>query len=270
MHILRYLAGDVPAICVAVADGWRSVEGVTDAFDVLDMNAAALRGALQSGARVEPAGMRCLAPIDVRRIFGVGSNYPHPASPIQGKLPFPEVFSRFASTIVAHGDPIERPREIEQLMFGAELALIIGRRGRRISAAEAFSYIAGYSIFNDTMLLDFLPRSSQWGLAKNFDRSAPFGPVLATPDELPDEGLGVRIETLLNDRIVQQGMTDDMYYTIPEILVEISATVTLDRGDIITTGTPASESVYLAGGDVCECRISGIGVLRNPAVDEPG
>ena len=114
------------------------------------------------------------------------------------KPTYPEIFARFATSLIAHGDPIRRPRESSALDYEAELAVVIGRGGRRISRDSALDHVAGYSLFNDASIRDFQLRTPQWTMGKNFDGTGAFGPWLVTPDAVPPGAGGLRIQGRLN------------------------------------------------------------------------
>src|SRR6185369_3752201 len=131
----------------------------------------------------------------------------------------------------------------------AELAVVIGRGGRRIGRDRALDHVAGYSIFNDASIRDFQLRTPQWTMGKNFDGTGAFGPVFVTADALPPGARGLRIETRLNGQTMQGGSTDDLIFDVATLVALISVGITLETGDIIVTGTP-----------------SGVGAARKPPV----
>jgi len=116
---------------------------------------------------------------------------------------YPEIFARFATSLIAHREPIRRPRESSALDYEAELAVVIGRRGRRIPRDRALDHVAGYSLFNDATIRDFQLRTPQWTMGKNFDATGAFGPWLVTPDAVPPGANGLRIQGRLNGRVMQ-------------------------------------------------------------------
>ena len=181
---------------------------------------------------------------------------------------------RGPGSLVAHGAPIVRPRVSEKLDYEAELAVVIGRRARHLSAANALDAVAGYSAFNDASVRDYQRKTSQWTIGKNFDGTGAFGPWLVTPDELPPGAAGLSIRSRLNGRVMQDANTRDFLWNVVEALVLITECMTLEPGDVIATGTPAGVGharkppVWMKAGDVCEIEIEGVGVLANPIVDE--
>jgi 2-keto-4-pentenoate hydratase/2-oxohepta-3-ene-1,7-dioic acid hydratase in catechol pathway len=205
------------------------------------------------------------------KILCIGLNYRDHASETGFKLPdYPAVFARFPSCLVGHGSPLLRPAVSEQLDYEGEMAVVIGKKARAVSAEQALSHVAAYSIFNDASVRDYQMRSTQWTLGKNFDATGAFGPWLVTPDELPPGGAGLRITTRLNGNIVQDANTSDMVFNVAALIEILSATMTLEPGDLIVTGTPSgvgytrTPPLFLKPGDTCKIEIEKIGVLSNP------
>lgn len=210
------------------------------------------------------------------KIFCIGLNYlDHAAeSPYKDRPTYPAVFPRYATSLVAHGQPIVRPEVSEQLDFEGELVVVIGTGGRHIARSDALRHVAGYSIFNEGSIRDYQFKSPQWTVGKNFDNTGAFGPVLVTADELPAGAHGLKIETRLNGVVMQHGNTADLIFPVAELIATLSEAITLQPGDVIVTGTPAGigwarkPPVFMKDGDICEIEIEGIGILRNPVRDE--
>jgi 2-keto-4-pentenoate hydratase/2-oxohepta-3-ene-1,7-dioic acid hydratase in catechol pathway len=209
------------------------------------------------------------------KILCVGLNYDDHLEESGLKKPaYPEIFARFATSLIAHREPIRRPRESSALDYEAELAVVIGRRGRRIHRDRALDHVAGYSLFNDATIRDFQLRTPQWTMGKNFDGTGAFGPWLVTPDAVPPGAHGLRIQGRLNGRVMQASRTDRLIFSVPALIELISVAITLEPGDVIITGTPGGvgaarkPAVYMQPGDVFEVEIEGIGVLSNPVQDE--
>jgi acylpyruvate hydrolase len=187
---------------------------------------------------------------------------------------FPTIFMRSRTSLVPHGQPITRPRVTEQLDYEAEMILVVGRRAKHLTAANALSCVAGYSCGNEGSVREFQRKTTQWDMGKNFDHTGGFGPWLVSADELPPGGKGLKIETRLNGKVMQSDNTDNMMFTVTDLLVYVTQGMTLEPGDIIFTGTPSgvgfarNPPVWMKNGDVCEIEIQGIGVLRNPIADE--
>jgi acylpyruvate hydrolase len=209
------------------------------------------------------------------KIICVGLNYrDHTAESNYQQPDYPTLFVRFPTSLVAHLEPIVRPRVSNALDYEGEMVAVIGRGGRHISKADALQYVSGYSIFNDASIRDYQHRTPQWTVGKNFDGTGSFGPVFVTADELPAGGRGLKIQTRLNDAVVQASNTDSLIFDVATLISTISEAMTLAPGDIIVTGTPAgvghsrNPRLYMKPGDVVEVEIERIGILRNSIVDE--
>jgi 2-keto-4-pentenoate hydratase/2-oxohepta-3-ene-1,7-dioic acid hydratase in catechol pathway len=188
---------------------------------------------------------------------------------------FPTIFMRCNTSLVAHRQPILRPTASETLDYEAELVLVVGRRAKHLTAADAFSCIAGWSCGNEGSVREFQRKTTQWDMGKNFDRTGGFGPWMVTADEVPPGGKGLRIETRLNGRTMQSDNTDNMMFPVAETLAYLTQGMTLEPGDIIFTGTPSGVGharkpapVWMQPGDTCEVEIERVGVLVNPVVAE--
>lgn len=249
-------------------------------FGLLNDGGAALRAAhdrLASAPLLDPAKVRLLPP--VRRpgkIICIGLNYAdHSAESGFDKVPdYPTVFGRFSTGLIGSEAPMVRPRISDELDFEGELAVIIGTHARHVTKADALSYVAGYSIFNDGSIRNYQFKAPQWTVGKNFDNTGAFGPVFVSSDELPAGGSGLRIETRLNGEVVQHSSTDKLVFDVASLVSILSEAMTLEPGDVIATGTPAgvglarTPKLWMKPGDICEVEIEGIGVLRNPVIGE--
>lgn len=232
--------------------------------------------ALAGAPEVDLSATQVLPPLPAPgKIICVGLNYrEHAAESNVAPPAWPTIFSRFASSLVGHGAPLVRPRCSTQFDFEGELVAVIGRAGRHVPPAQALDHVAGYSVFNDGSVRDIQLRTSQWTLGKNFDGTGAFGPAFVTADALPSGARGLRLVTRLNGTVVQDASTDDLIFDIATLVSELSAAMTLEPGDVIVTGTPSgvgmarSPQLFMKHGDVCEVEIEGIGLLRNPVVDE--
>lgn len=163
------------------------------------------------------------------------------------------------------------PPESDQIDYEAELAVVIGRRARRVREADALSYAAGYTILNDVSARDYQNRTSQWMLGKCFDTFGPMGPALVTADEIPDPQM-LDLRLTLNGLELQCTNTRLMIFQVPFLIAYLSSVMTLEPGDIISTGTPAKTEAaktvapFMHDGDVVTIRIEGLGELSNPVV----
>ncbi|ANB76356.1 fumarylacetoacetate hydrolase [Paraburkholderia phytofirmans OLGA172] len=213
-----------------------------------------------------------LPPIaEPEKIICVGLNYVDHSHEAGFEVPdYPTLFARFRSSLIGHGAPIRRPNESEQLDYEGELVAVVGREGRRIPKGSALAHVAGYTVFNDATLRDYQFRTPQWTMGKNFDETGAIGPQFVTADELPPGAVGLRIQTRLNDVVVQNANTSQMVFDVATLIALISDAMTLRPGDLIVTGTPSGigmarkPPLWMKPGDVCEVEIEQIGVLRNP------
>jgi len=226
----------------------------------------------RKNAVLKASKVKLLPPIPAPgKILCVGLNYKDHAAETGNPLPtYPVIFTRFTSTLVPHGGKMLTPRASTMLDYEAELAVIIGKRGRNIAKDKALSHVGGYACFNDGSVRDYQMKTSQFTLGKNFDGTGGFGPDLVTPDELPKGAHGLKIKCRLNGQTLQDGTTADLVFDVASLIAEISTVMTLEPGDVIITGTPAgvgmarNPKVFMKPGDVCEVEIEKIGVLRNP------
>ncbi|HEV7612475.1 MAG TPA: fumarylacetoacetate hydrolase family protein [Steroidobacteraceae bacterium] len=227
---------------------------------------------LKRGREIDLAAVELLPPIlDPPKIICVGLNYVDHSMESGFEPPtYPAVFARFASSLIGHGADMIVPRASQDLDFEGELAAIVGVTGRNISKGDALRHVSGYSIFNDGSIRDYQHKTSQWTIGKNFDGTGAFGPEFVTADELPPGAKGLRLETRLNGNVVQSASTDQMIFSVADLVSILSQAMTLEPGDVIVTGTPAGVGaarkppLYMKDGDSCEVEIQQVGILRNP------
>jgi 2-keto-4-pentenoate hydratase/2-oxohepta-3-ene-1,7-dioic acid hydratase in catechol pathway len=208
------------------------------------------------------------------KIICVGLNYQeHRNETGMTTHPLPATFIRWADTQIGHLAPMVRPRASEQLDYEAELAVIIGKGGRNIKESQAAAHICGYSCYNEGSIREFQRHASQWTPGKNFIGTGAFGPFLVTPDEVgPLEGK--KIQTRLNGNIEQSSTLDMMIYGPLKLIEYFSSFTPLSPGDVIVSGTPGGVGwvrkppLWMKPGDIVEIEIDGVGLLRNPIVDE--
>jgi acylpyruvate hydrolase len=187
---------------------------------------------------------------------------------------FPTIFMRCQTSLVPHQQAIVRPKASETLDYEAEMVVVIGKKARHLTMQNAYSCIAGYSVFNEGSVREFQRKTTQWDMGKNFDKTGGFGPWMVTADEMPEGGKGLRIQTRLNGQTMQDDNTNNMMFPVAETLVYVTQGMTLEPGDIIITGTPSGVGfarkppVWMKGGDTCEVDIEKIGVLVNPIENE--
>lgn len=228
-------------------------------------------GTMASGRRYALADVVLLPVIpNPSKVLCVGHNYEtHRQETGRAKADHPSIFTRFADTLLAHGQPIVRPRVSTSLDYEGELAIVIGRGGRAIAEDDAMKHVAGYACFNDASVRDWQWHTSQFTPGKNFPGTGGFGPWLVTPDEAGDLS-AVHVTTRLNGQVVQDQPVGDMLFPIPRIVAYVSTFTALSPGDVIATGTPGGvghardPKAYLMPGDLVEIEVDGLGVLRNP------
>ncbi|HTY69534.1 MAG TPA: fumarylacetoacetate hydrolase family protein [Alphaproteobacteria bacterium] len=206
---------------------------------------------------------------DARKIVCVGLNYrEHRAETGRPDTVHPTLFNRWADSQVGHDQPLLKPKESDKFDWEGELAVIIGKEGRRIPREKAMSYVAGYSCYNDGSVRDWQRHTSQFMPGKNFPATGGFGPWMVTTDELKDITKQT-LTTRVNGVVKQQATIDMMIFDIPEQIAYISAWTTLRPGDVIVTGTPGGVGIarnppeFMKVGDTCEIEITGVGKLRN-------
>ncbi|WP_404432030.1 fumarylacetoacetate hydrolase family protein [Sutcliffiella horikoshii] len=218
--------------------------------------------------------VRLLAPIQRPRknIFCVGKNYREHVLEMGGEEDIPEhimIFTKTPTTVIGHEEIIPLHEDVTgQLDYEGELAIVIGKGGKGIHKEDAMDYIFGYTIVNDVTARDLQKRHKQFFLGKSLDGTCPMGPVIVHKSAIDDPQC-LKVKTLVNGEVRQFASTEQMIFSIPEIIATISKGMTLEPGDIIATGTPAGVGKgfdpprFLTGGDVIEVCIEKIGVLRN-------
>jgi 2-keto-4-pentenoate hydratase/2-oxohepta-3-ene-1,7-dioic acid hydratase in catechol pathway len=294
MQLLSYRSGAEVRLGVlegnAVVDVQRAAEAarVEVPNDMLGLIALGDRGldlvekALATGAGHVDGTVRYAPPLQLRKnVFCIGRNYKahiEEGFRARGQEPvFPkylEIFSKPPTTLIGHEEDIRWDASFTQkLDYEVELAIVIGKAGRRISADRAAEHIFGYTIGNDVSAREVQQNHGQWFLGKAMDSACPLGPVIV-PSRYYPNAQNVRLTTRVNGEIRQDSNTSDMLYNIGRIIEILSAGVTLEPGDVIITGTPSGVALgmnppkWLKDGDVVECEIEGIGILRNRVVEQ--
>jgi len=283
MRIVNFETRGVPGIAADEGSGWHGLaqsdrgfpgtlhELIAQGADLLHVGRT-----LAQSSGIDLEAVRLLPPVPTPpKILCVGLNYDDHLQESGLKKPtYPEIFARFATSLIAHQESIRRPRESTSLDYEAELAVVIGKPGRRISQKQALDHVAGYSLFNDATVRDFQLRTPQWTMGKNFDGTGSFGPWLVTPDAVPAGARGLRIQGRLNGRVMQDSRTDLLIFDVPTLIEMISVVMSLERGDVIITGTPGGVGaarkppIYMQPGDVFEVEIEGLGALTNPVQND--
>lgn len=208
------------------------------------------------------------------KILCVGLNYAtHVAETGRDQKEYPAIFTRWADSLIADGEPLVRPPETTRFDYEGELAVVIGKGGRRIPREKALEHVAGYSVFNDGSVRDWQRHNIQFTPGKNFPGTGAFGPALVTPDELPDLG-DQRVQTRINGQLVQDQPVSDMIWDVAFVIAYCSTFTTLEPGDVIASGTPGgvgdkrNPPLYMKAGDIAEISIGKVGTLTNPVIDE--
>ncbi|RMH04259.1 MAG: FAA hydrolase family protein [Planctomycetota bacterium] len=259
----------------ATPAGWLDLDGAPLAA----ARALAARPAAElPAAALRPrAEVRLLAPVPPPgKVICIGLNYRDHAAESGMEIPErPLVFSKFGSCVIGPDEPVLLPEPDAQTDYEAELAFVVGRRARRVPAAEAARHVLGYACANDVSARAYQFADGQWTRGKACDTFCPLGPFLRTADELPDpHDLAIRLR--LNGETMQDSRTDQLVFGVPALVEALSAFVTLEPGDLVLTGTPPGVGfarkppVYLHDGDVMEVEIDGLGVLRNPVSETAG
>jgi 2-keto-4-pentenoate hydratase/2-oxohepta-3-ene-1,7-dioic acid hydratase in catechol pathway len=204
---------------------------------------------------------KLLAPVTPRKIVCVGRNYRDHAKELGNEVTMePLLFFKPPSSLLEPGGVVEMPAVSERVDFEGELALVMGRRARKLKAdANWRTFVRGYTLANDVTARDLQKKDGQWTRAKGFDTFCPVGPLVS--DEVDPEA-GLAIETRVNGELRQQGSTKDFIFSVPELLRYITAAITLEPGDLVLTGTPAGVGP-VAAGDRVDVAMKGLGVLSN-------
>jgi 2-keto-4-pentenoate hydratase/2-oxohepta-3-ene-1,7-dioic acid hydratase in catechol pathway len=227
------------------------------------------------GPSYDLAAVKLLAPVPrPPKLICVGLNYRDHARETKMEIPkVPTIFNKFPSVVIGPGERIVLPKASERPDYEAEFAFVIGPGGRHIPASRAMEHVFGYTIVNDVSARDFQMATSQWLMGKTFDTFAPMGPWLVTADEIADpHQLDISLE--IGGEILQSSNTRELIFKIPELIEYISSVVTLEPGDVVSTGTPAGVGAarkpprFLKIGDEVAITVEGIGELRNTVVGE--
>jgi 2-keto-4-pentenoate hydratase/2-oxohepta-3-ene-1,7-dioic acid hydratase in catechol pathway len=211
------------------------------------------------------------APLHPCKILCLGRNYAAHAAELGNDVPeAPLIFAKFGSSVIGHGDPIMWKKSItDKVDWEGELAVVIGKRAKDITAEEAPNHIFGYTIANDVSARDLQDSESQWARAKGMDTFCPLGPAIVTRDEIPDPQ-NLSLKTMVDDKVMQDGNTKDMIHGVYDLVAYCSQTFTLEPGDVILTGTPSGVGKgmkpprYLKDGETVSVTIDQLGTLSNP------
>ncbi len=208
------------------------------------------------------------------KIVCIGMNYKSHIDEQDGRFPKkPVLFAKARSCIIKNRENIIYPREVEELDYEVELAVVIGRKMKDIPEDKVPDYIYGYTIMNDVTARNIQKNEHQWYRAKSFDTFGPIGPVIAIKDKIPDPQ-NLNLKSYVNGKLRQDGNTSDMIFGVYPLISYISKSITLEAGDLISTGTPAGVGVFmkqkkmLKPGDTVTCEIENIGKLENKIISE--
>ena len=288
---LGVLLGDVVCDVAELARAHRSAgASVADWLPNVDCTLEVIRRGAEATAQLDPLVTRdpvnqksmvvahrpdeieFLPAVYPSKILAIGRNYADHALEGGGEPPkAPLIFAKLTNALSAHNAPIVLPAVSETIDWEAELAVVIGRRAKAVSEADALNYIFGYTMMNDVTARDLQRKDGQWTRGKGLDTFAPLGPFITTRDEIPDVQ-NLKIEGLYNSEVTQSSNTSKMIFSIAYLISYISQGITLEPGDIIASGTPEGVGffrdppVLLKPGDVCEVRVERLGSLRNPVV----
>jgi 2-keto-4-pentenoate hydratase/2-oxohepta-3-ene-1,7-dioic acid hydratase in catechol pathway len=268
----------------ASALGAGSPASMHELLDAGDAGLAALRTAAQAAAAADRQGdvdaTRRIAPVPrPGKVIAVGLNYSAHVQEQDTAVAAPAepmLFAKFPTSVIGDGATVEwDPNLTSAVDLEAELAVVIGRRARHVSEADAISYVLGYTCLNDVSARDLQASDKQFVRAKSLDTFCPMGPAVVTTDELGD-GSNLSIRSLVNDEVMQDSTTSDMIHDVAQLVAFCSRAFTLEPGDVIATGTPdgvgyfRDPRVVMRDGDVMTIDIEGIGRLRNPCREVGG
>lgn len=282
MKLISFLNQGVPSYGIVQGDDVLDLTPIlgAQAPDLKTLIAKDLLGAAAEAAKTQPFSLKysqlTLLPVipNPGQIFCIGLNYGEHVQETGNKVTEkPVVFTRFPDSQVAHNQDILRPAESHRLDYEAEIAIVIGKGGRRIKEEDAWDHIVGYACYNDGSIRDWQVATSQWIPGKNFYKTGGFGPWMVTADEIKP-GQVMRLQTILNGQVLQDTTTDKMIHSIPRQIAYISTFLPLSPGDVIVTGTPGGvgnkrdPQIFMKPGDICEIVVDAIGTLRNTIRDE--
>jgi 2-keto-4-pentenoate hydratase/2-oxohepta-3-ene-1,7-dioic acid hydratase in catechol pathway len=283
MRLLTYQTAEGPAAAIQVDDALvpasavdapaSTVRGLLEALDGDGLRELAGR-AEDAEERIPLADATLCAPIpDAHKIICLGLNYRDHAEETGQEMPAaPMWFAKFANSLIGTGQPIVLPAaHAEYVDYEAELALVVGRTAKHVTAKDALSYLAGATPFNDVSARDLQLQNPLWTSGKAIDTFAPCGPALVTLDEI-DDLAALELRTHINGEVLQRGTTANLIFAPAGLIAWLSRTITLLTGDIIATGTPAgvgaTQGRFLRAGDTVEVEIDGLGTLVNPVRGE--
>jgi len=284
MRLVTFAEDGVEKIGVRVGDDVFDVTKASEAFggDMIGVikGGSAAKEALKTAAASTQArplsSVKLLPPIPrPGKILCIGRNYAaHAAEGGAAPPTYPEVFVRFPSSLIAHGDPLVLPKASDKFDFEGELVMVIAKTGRHVAESDALDMIYGWSLFNDGSVRDYQRKASQWTMGKNFDGTGAFGPDIVTADEVTPGGVGLQLQTRVSGETMQNANTRDLIFPIAKLIWHLTEVMTLEAGDIVVTGTPEGVGYartpprFMVPGDTVDIEVEQVGVLSNPVVAE--
>jgi 2-keto-4-pentenoate hydratase/2-oxohepta-3-ene-1,7-dioic acid hydratase in catechol pathway len=283
LKIATFTAGGRTSYGVVVGDGIFDPAGKLPYVSLLDVLRAGALGEVRKAAdgtkaTVALKDVTLLPPVlGPEKILCIGVNYANRNAEYKDnteQAKYPSMFFRTPGSFTGHGQPLIRPPESTQLDYEGEIALVIGREGRRIARDKAMDHVAGYTLCNEGTIRDWT-RHAKFNVTqgKNFDATGSLGPYLVSADEI-DPAKPLHLTTIVNGETRQDDTTANLIFTFPDLIAYVSTFMTLKPGDIIVTGTPVGAGArfdpprWLKPGDVIEISVPGIGTLRNGVADE--
>ena len=266
--------GSLPVVGIVEGDSVRRLLGFASMCEAIAAGVPALAAANKSDA-VPLSSLNLMAPIPrPPKLICVGLNYRDHAIESGMAIPtIPVIFNKCSNSVIAPGEPVVLPKNSEKPDYEAELAFVIGKSGRHISKERAMEHVFGYTIVNDVSARDFQLATSQWLMGKTFDTFCPMGPWIVSADEIADPH-NLRIGLRIDGETVQDSSTKELIFGIPELVAHLSSVMTLESGDVVSTGTPPGVGLgrkpprWLKPGETMTVFIEGIGELTNPCVAE--
>jgi len=284
MRLVTFAEDGVEKIGVRVGEDVFDVTKASQSFggDMIGVikGGSAAKEALKTAAANAQArplsSVKLLPPIPrPGKILCIGRNYAaHAAEGGAAPPTYPEVFVRFPSSLIAHGDPLVLPKASDKFDFEGELVMVIAKTGRHVAESDALDMIYGWSLFNDGSVRDYQRKASQWTMGKNFDGTGAFGPDIVTADEVTPGGVGLQLQTRVSGETMQNANTRDLIFPIAKLIWHLTEVMTLEAGDIVVTGTPEGVGYarkpprFMVPGDTVDIEVEQVGVLSNPVVAE--
>ncbi|MFC5471514.1 fumarylacetoacetate hydrolase family protein [Cohnella suwonensis] len=275
MKLLQFyhLQDEERKLQVGILEGESTVVALNTSGTARDVIRQSNIKSLKAVAAYRLEEVKLLSPVtDPEKIICIGLNYHDHV--IESKMQVPKVpvlFPKYNNCLTGHGDEVVIPDEVSQCDYEVELAVVIGKKAKKVSKETAMDYVFGYTVLNDVSARNIQLNEPQWTRGKAIDGFAPLGPWIVTADEIENPG-NLSISLKLNGETMQNSNTKELIYDIPYLVSFLSNTITLQPGDIISTGTPPGvgmgqrPQVWLKPGDVVEATVEGIGTLRNTFV----